>query len=205
MTLERAIEIKEMLREELESARALAEGLGPRRAELAFAAHTGDTAAKAELDKLNADRLRTVIVGETLEMALAEAERRVEAAKADAEAEAQRAKARDCREIAATAGARGAKIAEAARTLRDEIMRLDEELERMRLLGAPIANGRLVFLALTRSITPLLREAGLIGIDIVPPGHRHDIDELVTGYVGAAEAWAAKLLDGAAAAEAEAA
>ena len=96
------------------------------------------------------------------------------------------------------------KIAEAARTLRDEIKRLEADLERMRRLGAPLANGRLVFLALTRAISPLLREAGL-EFDLVPPGQRHDPVALVGGYVGAAEAWAAKVLDGDAAKDDEAA
>src|ERR1022692_2782623 len=79
---------------------------------------------------------------ENLGSAIEEAKRRVEAAERHATLEAARENARRVREIATVAASRGARIAESARTLRDEITRLNVDLEQMRRLGAPVTGGR---------------------------------------------------------------
>jgi hypothetical protein len=132
---------------------------------------------------------------ENLEDAIAAAKDRTAAAKRAVELAAELEKARKVRDIAVGAGSRGAKIAAAARTLRDEIRKLGDEFEQMRRLVAPIVGQRLADLAMTRAISPLLREAGL-EVEMIPPLQRHDPEILVKGYVDAANAWAARLLEG---------
>jgi hypothetical protein len=193
MSIEVALKIESDLRQKLDIATQKLNELDRPRADLAFGAHTGDNTAKLELDALNRKRAALALDIDSLATALAEAERRVAAARREVELEAERERARQVRAIADAMTARGDRIAEAAHTLRDEIRRLDDDLERMRRLGAPVANGRLVALAMTRAILPLLREAGL-EVELIPPGHRHDTKELIAGYVGAAAAWADKVL-----------
>ena len=64
----------------------------------------------------------------------------------------------------------------------------------MRRLGAPLVQQRLVDLAMTRGITPILREAGL-ELEIVPPMQRHDIVEVAGNYISSATTWANRVLD----------
>jgi hypothetical protein len=68
-------------------------------------------------------------------------------------------------------------------------------LERQRIcrsLGAP-GTDRLLMLALTRSILSQLRDAGL-DIDLIPPGQRHSLDELVSGGAARVRSWATAVL-----------
>jgi hypothetical protein len=203
-TIEGARQILADLERKLASAKAKAVDLDGRRTQISYRAHTSDAKAAAELAAMNRARAELALEIESIEAALAEAGRRVAAAERQATLKAQHDKARRVRDIAAAVAPSGARIAEAARTLRDEIKALNADLDEMRRLGAPVVNGRLVVLAMTRSILALLREAGL-DIDIIPPGLRHDPQQLVDGYVASATAWATKTLDCEAAPKREAA
>jgi hypothetical protein len=67
------------------------------------------------------------------------------------------------------------------------------DLRRFGTLGAPTSGTRLLELALTRSILPQLREAG-IDCDLIPPGNRHQADAVVGGFVSTAVRWAEGVL-----------
>jgi hypothetical protein len=77
--------------------------------------------------------------------------------------------------------------------LRDDLRQLFDDLDRMRVIGAPISDPRIAKLALTRSILAMLREGGLV-LDIVPPGQQHDLKKITDMYMAAGEAWASKIL-----------
>ena len=194
-TIESARAVLADLEGKLANATAREAALADQRRRLSFDAETGDLKARKALDEANRASVSISLEIENLRSAIEEAARRAISAERDAALEATRKKARRVQDIAAAAAPRGIRIAEAAATLRDEIKALNADLNEMRRLGAPVVNGRLVVLAMTRAILSLLREAGL-DIDIIPPGLRHDPQQLVDGYVASATAWATKMLDG---------
>ncbi len=193
-SLEHAIKIETELRATLDSSRAALASLDNERKALAYGAHTGNAKAKSELDALNKRRAAHALDLEGLEVAHAHAGARVDEARREAARAVELDRARKVRSITDAAAGRGMRIAEAVRTLRDEILRMTADLDEARRLGAPIANGRLVSLAMTRSILPMLREAGL-EIDVIAPGMRHDVQKLIDDYLQHARTWADKQLN----------
>jgi hypothetical protein len=83
------------------------------------------------------------------------------------------------------AAKRGTRIRDLTHELAAEISGAVSDLRRFSSLGAPVMNARLLELALTRSVLPQLRDAGL-DCDLVPPGNRHQADTVVDGYVAQA-------------------
>jgi hypothetical protein len=175
---------------QFESGAKLADG----RREIAFAAHTGDHAARKKLDALNHECATHLSELESLAAAVSEATVRLDAARRDEALKGERAKAHKVRDIVAAASVRGPALAAAAAALRDQLLSFEADLDQLRGLGVAVAQQRLVDLAMTRSISATLREAGLNEFPIVPPHQRHSPAELVAGYLRNPLAWAEKTL-----------
>jgi hypothetical protein len=62
-----------------------------------------------------------------------------------------------------------------------------------RTLGAA-APDRLMMLAMTRTILAQLRDAGL-DVELIPPGQRHNLDELVAGGASRVRSWTSAIAD----------
>jgi hypothetical protein len=159
------------------------------RRKLSFAAHSGDAKAKARLDKLNADSLESGLQIENLISAADEAKSRLASAEHEAGLAQQRANATEAKALATNAARRGPRIRDLTQELASEISGAISDLRRFADLGAPTSGARLLELALTRSVLPQLREAG-IDCDLIPPGNRHQADAVISGYVAQATRWA---------------
>jgi hypothetical protein len=163
------------------------------RRKISFAAHSGDSKANARLDKLNTDSLESGLQIENLLSAVDEAKVRLVQVQYEAGLAEQRAKAKEALSLAEHASKRGVRIRDLTQELAAEISGAIGDLRRFGDLGAPTGGARLLELALTRSVLPQLREAG-IDCALVPPGNRHQADALVDGYVAQATAWAGGIL-----------
>ena len=163
------------------------------RRKLSFAAHSGDAKSKARLDKLNAESLESGLRIENLISAADEAKARLAMAEHEAGLAQQRANATEAKALAANAARRGPRIRDLTQELAAEISGAIIDLRRFADLGAPTSGARLLELALTRSVLPQLREAG-IDCDLIPPGNRHQADVVVDGFVAQATRWADSLL-----------
>jgi hypothetical protein len=164
------------------------------RRKLSFASHSGDAKAKARLDKLNTESLTAGLEIENLISAADEAKARLASAEPEAGLAQHRANATEAMALVAHASKRGARIRDLTQELAAEISGAVGDLRRFGALGAPVMNARLLELALTRSVLPQLREAG-IDCDLIPPGNRHQADAVVDGYVAQAVRWADGVLD----------
>ena len=105
--LERALRTEATLRDEIDTATALAAKLDHHRSELAFDAHTGNNKAKADLAAVNKERVEVALTIQTLQAALLECGRRIEQAKCEGEAEAERERAREVQRSPNCGRARG--------------------------------------------------------------------------------------------------
>jgi hypothetical protein len=164
------------------------------RRKLSFAAHSGDAKSKARLDKLNAESLESGLRIENLISAADEAKARLAMAEHEAGLAAIRENAVEAMALATHASKRGARIRDLTQELAAEISGAVSDQRRFGALGAPTSGARLLELALTRSVLPQLREAG-IDCDLIPPGNRHQADVVVDGFVAQATRWADAVLN----------
>jgi hypothetical protein len=188
-TVKHSQEILQRLEADLAKATDRATALQVERRKLSFAAHSGDKPSRAKLDKLNGESVTAGLEIENLMAAADEAKSRVAAAEHQAVLAEQRAKAKEVMSLAEHAAKRGARIRDLTLELAAEVSGAVSDLRRFGSLGAPIMNARLLELALTRSVLPGLREAG-IDCDLIPPGNHHQADAVVDGYVAQATTWA---------------
>jgi hypothetical protein len=165
------------------------------RRKISFAAHDGDAKAKSRLAKLNAESLESGLQIENLLSAVDEAKARLAEAEREVGLAAQRANAMEVMALATHASRRGGRIRDLTQELAAEISGAVSDLRRFGALGVPTSGARLLELALTRSVLPQLREAG-IDVDLIPPGNRHQADAVVDGLVSQATTWADGVLGG---------
>ena len=109
VTLEKAVATRTKLEAKLFEAKNALTEMDRTRISIAFAAHTGGEGAKAALDKMNRDRATRVAEIETIEAALAEAQRRVDAAESEQEAATLASRAERALEIGSNFVERGRK------------------------------------------------------------------------------------------------
>jgi dGTP triphosphohydrolase len=160
---------------------------------LAYAAETGDDGAKKVLVKLDAEDVKLRQTQLHLRDAIDEGQHRLAQAQHEEEMSALRTNAHEVMSLAEQAAKRGPRIRDLAQVLCDEIQATFVDARRFGSLGAPVVNQRLLMLAMTRTILAQLRDAGL-DVQIIAPGDRHPLDELVASFVGSSTRWAATVL-----------
>jgi hypothetical protein len=189
----KATETLQRFEADLAKATDRATNLQTERRKLSFAAHSGDKPSRTKLDKLNAESVTIGLEAENLKAAIDEARHRLVEAEHQAGLAVQRANAKKAMTLAEQAAKRGARIRDLTLELAAEVSGAVSDLRRFGSLGAPVMNARLLELALTRSILPQLREAG-IDCELVPPGNRHQADGVVDGLVAQAVKWAESVI-----------
>jgi hypothetical protein len=165
------------------------ENLDVSRLKISIDSYSGNEQAKKRFDQMGKERLTLLDDIANIQQSLKLIGRQREEYEKAEQHELTKEQARKVRLLAEAALPRGAKIAQACETLRDEIVGLGKDLQSLRNAGADVASQRLVALAMTRSVQPLLREAGL-DFGPVAPYLRHDIKELGENYVRDAIRWA---------------
>jgi hypothetical protein len=176
------------------------------RRRVSYAAHTGDEAAHAVLEGLNSDSLIATLAIENAKSALEEARQKLAEAEREEELAAKRAKAEKVRRVTKLMERYGPSISSSLTDLCRQLREFEDALDRLREWDVPVASGRLVVLAFTRTILAKLREVGIV-VDAIPPGLRSEPEYLVRAYLEAPNKWVADMLgeaaDGAAPAVAE--
>jgi hypothetical protein len=187
------------LKARLERALEQAEANRSKAHALAFDAEGKDDAeAKRLMSKLltDADKLDADI-RHRLEPAVAEAQRRVDAARQVVADDRQRAKAREAYGLAEQLQAVGLARDAAFAAARSTGLEFDAVLAKLRALDAPVASRELVSVNTARAL-----DAALMGVHPaarpVPPLDRHSFAELAVGWSRPTLAWCAKILEPAA-------
>jgi small-conductance mechanosensitive channel len=192
--VQKAKETVERLEAELAKATDRGTALQVDRRKLAFGAHNGDDAARKKLDKLTAESVTIGLEVENLRSAIDEAKARLADAERMADLSTQRTRATQVKEIAARVQARGPTIAAAVAALCNEYGGLVEDLNEIRMLNAPIVQGRLVALGFSASVRHQLQRVGFDVGDHVPPALRYTPEHLASTYSRGAIAWADSIL-----------
>jgi hypothetical protein len=163
--------------------------LSMERRQIAYAAHTGDDAARARLDELIAEDAS--LAGEIASLAEAAAEARnrlAEAQRAEAQA-AERDLAGDVVKKVREFRKHGTELDRLAQQLVTQFTNLADEAATIRALGVPLAASGLIRVNCARALQSALIPAGL-DVERVPPNQRHSFTELVDGWTRGAEVWA---------------
>jgi hypothetical protein len=193
-----AIEKAERVRAELEARlaaarEALAANLAKRDG-LAFAAATGDATASKMIGALAKEAATLADDIRSLEAAVAEAGRRVTAARLDADHEAKRQAARKAREVLVRLTARGPALDAGLTQVREAYHGFQDDLRELAALGAPAPSGNLIDVNSRRAL-----DAAMSGLHSkvrpVPPLQQHTFDELCRGWARPSERWAAEILE----------
>jgi hypothetical protein len=129
---------------------AIAE-INGKRAELSFAAHTGQPAAQKALAKANTDRTAKVSELEEIEHAISEARRLCAIAEAQEDQEAARQRAEQALPIAERLAERGKKLDAAIREYQEHYTAIADDITALARLGVPTPSGALVAVNLRRS------------------------------------------------------
>ena len=195
--LERARTTEADLRTKLDAARASIAEIDVQRADQAYAAHTGDDAAKKTIEKLNRKRADAQIEIESLEKAIEEAGRRVNAAEREAAEAAERERARAVLERVGEFR-RSAKAVDAALAAAvAEYAKLRESLDAIHQLGCSSPTT-----AQLRSLGQRAAMTALMGsdpqIEHLAPRERRTLGELADEWGGCIEDWAARRIGAAA-------
>jgi hypothetical protein len=165
------------------------------RAALAFDAMTSGGEAAKRVKALDAERLRIASDVESLNAAIAEAGRRVEAAQAAADREDERRRAELARPIAERLKMRAAAIDAGLAAARENLAGSYDDMRELARLGAPAPSGALIEVNVTRAM-----DVGLVGLHEkvrpVPPGQRYSFAELFNGWASPCLTWSARVLDG---------
>jgi hypothetical protein len=193
MTVAELKEIISKLEDNLVTATNKATALQVERRKIAFSACNGDAHARSVLDELNTDSTVASLEIENAKAAVDEARWKLFEAERKEERAAQRAKAEKVRAVTKEMEFYGPAISTAAADLCRHLAGFNDALENLRRWDVPVANGRLVALAFTRTLFAKLREVGIL-VDIVPPGLRSEPEYLVKAYLEAPKKWVANTL-----------
>jgi hypothetical protein len=170
-----------------------ATALQAERRRIAFSACNGDGHARALLDGLNTDSTVAGLEIENAKAAIDEGRWKLFEAEREEERAAKREHALKVRELIKVIEPSGPRLAMAVQELCERIRLFNKGLDDLRGLGVPVANGRLVALALTRTLFAKLREVGIL-VDAIPPGLRSEPAFLVRAYLEAPTKWVADTL-----------
>jgi len=170
-----------------------ATALQSERRKIAFDACNGDGRARSVLDELNTNSAVVSLEIENASAAIEEGRRQLAEAERGAELAAARAQALKVKSITKKMEFYGPAIAGALNDLCRHLGGFNAALDGLRSWEIPVANGRLVDLAFTRTLFARLKEVGLI-VDTVPPGMRSEPEYLVKAYLEAPKKWAADAL-----------
>jgi len=105
---------------------------------IAYSAHTGDGKARKKLDELNAEAVRFDSELKSLDVAIAEANTRLQAARREADIAADQQQARDLRNALGTFIEHGRALDAAMTALVAECSRLKDTLTKLQRLGAGV-------------------------------------------------------------------
>jgi hypothetical protein len=181
------------LKDKLSRARALHTAISSERRTVALAAHMGSADDRTRLDQLNQEG--TILSGEIegLEAAITDAQSRIANARADAAIEAERQKRREIAQVADQLRGHAAKIDELWRASIAEYLVLQAKLEKIAQSGVGRPSRFQVQTACRRALI-----AAFIGsplrLELLAPGGRHTVANLVAAWAGNAEAWANRAL-----------
>jgi hypothetical protein len=160
---------------------AIAE-INGKRAELSFAAHTGQPAAQKQLAKANADRAVKISELEEVETAIAEARRLCAIAEAQGDEAAGRQRAEQAQPIAERLAKRGQRMDEAMKVVLEERAGIDADAAALERLGVPVASADLRRVNLRRWI-----DTATMSFDKharpVPPSERTTAETLTTTWM----------------------
>jgi hypothetical protein len=191
-SIEKAKDVVRRLQDKLVQATDRATELATKRRRISFNAHSGDALASEALAEATAESTRVVLEIENIRFAISEAEGRIP--EAEREMREERERARKAPPIIARAGKRGPKMQAHLKALCDELSSFGDDLQELKILGAPSTTGRLIELAVERAIATPMRATGMVRVDMVPPGLRIQLDTVVGNYLTPSTRWVAALL-----------
>jgi hypothetical protein len=182
MTINEARTILADLETKAATTRAAIAEINGKRAELSFAAHTGQPAAQKALAKANADRAAKLGELEEVETAIAEARRLCAIAEAQGDEAAGRQRAEQAQPIAERLAKRGQRMDEAMRVVLEERAGIDADAQSLERLGVPVASADLRRVNLRRWI-----DTATMNFDKhsrpVPPSERTTAETLTTTWM----------------------
>jgi hypothetical protein len=193
MTVDELKDLIAKLEKNLVKATDKATALQVERRKIAFSACNGDDHARSVLDGLNTDSTVASLEIENAKAAVEEGRWKLFEAERREERAAQRALAEKVRAVTTEMEFYGPAIATATADLCRHLAGFNEALEGLRRWNIPVANGRLVALAFTRTLFAKLREVGIL-VDAIPPGLRSEPAYLVKAYLEAPNKWVANTL-----------
>jgi hypothetical protein len=181
------------LEEKLSQARARQMAIGGERKTISLAAHMGSANDRARLDQLNQEG--AILSGEVegLEAAINDAQTRIADAKADAAIEAELQKRQEIAQIAGELRGHAAKIDDLWRASIAEYLVLQRKLQDIAQSGVARPSRFQVQTACRRALISAFIGTPL-QLELLAPGGRHTVANLVAVWAGNAEAWAKQAL-----------
>jgi hypothetical protein len=156
--------------------------LAEQRQQIAFAAHTGDQAARKKLDGINRESGMQASELESLDAAIAEATKRVVAAERVVAIQAERAAALDLRKVADELHAAGADAGFALEAFVLAADRLHEVADKLSASGAPPRHEQIISLGYRAIGTALMRTLWGREFEQVRPHERYTFPQLCDGW-----------------------
>lgn len=190
--IETAQAVVRRLQDKLVQATDRATELATKRRRISFSAHSGDELAREALAEATAKSTTVALEIENVRFALFEAGGLIP--QAEREMREERERARKAPPIIARAAERGPRMQAHLKALCDELSGFGDDLQELRVLGAPSTTGRLIELAVERAIATPMRATGMVRVDMVPPGLRIQLDTVVGNYLTPSTRWVAALL-----------
>lgn len=193
MNVDKLKDVLAKLESNLVGATNNATALQAERRKIAFSACNGDGHARSVLDELNTNSAVAHLEIENAKSAIEEGRRQLAEAEREAAMAAKRALAEKVRAVTKEMEFYGPAIATATADLCRHLAGFNDALDGLRRWDIPVANGRLVALAFTRTLFAKLREVGIL-VDAIPPGLRSEPAYLVKAYLEAPKKWVADTL-----------
>lgn len=169
--------------------------LSSERQAIAYAAHTGDKAARKRLDAVNAESAGLAAEAESLDAAIAEANIRVIAAQEAAALAEDRERARELRATLADFRQCGRSLSETMARLVADSVRLQELLTKINALGAANpSHAQLNVLGQLALLTALRQTPWGRDFEPVAPNSRTDFEKLTAGWAAMIDATVSRRL-----------
>lgn len=193
-SLQTAEQTRDDLRRKLDDTRKVLAALDDARRAIAFEAHSKGGDAKASLDKMGKQRIGLLDSIETLECALLEASRKIEAASAEVAMAEHVKKAERALEIAAGLIERAKKIDAALAAIVSESNALESDFRELNhSLGCTSPNEHQFASLGVRALKAAMMFSPL-KIEHLAPNERHTFSELAHGWSATIERWSSPWL-----------
>jgi chromosome segregation ATPase len=176
MTIEEARKVLQDLEQKLADARARHDETQSEAKEIAFAAHTGDDAAKKRLDRLHGDAAKISSEVLSLEAAIIEARRRVAEALAAESDDVARDKAERALALLEEFGKRGAELDEALGAFLDQYEKLKSDVRQLEALGYSPSTYALIAKNMQSAVATKLQFTELRQAFLAPHERRQFVD-----------------------------